>query len=185
MFTVEAEGVLKMAREYDRAERKIQDKVNRMMRYLQSATESEFDRAVPRDTGQLAKGLRASISFRGGIVRITMRSTGADREGYNYLDVTRFGHRRVIIHPRRAKFLKFVPGPRSTAGARQARDVPFKGRLIHVQGRAGRSPIYRRWVYGVVRPRDWVETANEKMETRVRVVSNVLARDIARTVVID
>lgn len=63
---------------------------------------------APEETGALKREMTAPVFSRGGVVRVTVRSPVRDPQSrYPYTPVTRFGHRRRYIVPRRAKFLRF------------------------------------------------------------------------------
>lgn len=76
----------------------------------ESADESVFifRTKAQRDTGRLHRGIRAAMA--GDTATVTARArSGA---GFDYVAVTRFGHRVRFIFPRRAKALRFRVGRR-------------------------------------------------------------------------
>jgi len=102
---------------------------------------------TPRDTGRLARSVRsqqrrnrATGRFQTGFV-VTV---GALRDGFPYLDVTRFGHRGAVI--------------RGAHGGKLA---------VHVAGRT-RMPLFRRSVRAYHPGRDWVEVAVNSAARTIR-----------------
>ena len=96
-----------------------------------------FEAEAPRDTGELARSVESRQ--RRGIGARFMTGFeivgGAARDGFPYLNVTRFGHAVTIITPKRARFLK-----------------------VHAEGRH-HPPVRRRFVRGYHPTRDWVSVA--------------------------
>ena len=92
---------------------------------------------TPRDTGALASSVEArQRRAAGGQFSTGFEITvGASRRGFNYLDVTRFGHRVTLVRPKHSRALK-----------------------VHVDGRA-HPPIRMSFVRGYQPAKDWVEVA--------------------------
>ena len=67
---------------------------------------------APSASGRLSRGLRVDTRRQGRGMKIELRSTARSRAGYAYTGVTRFGHRRPWIYPRRARALATPWGPR-------------------------------------------------------------------------
>ena len=154
---MEVEGVGKLARDFDQAERQVQNRINRTMRELEKVSTRAIAAAAPRESGALARSVQGTIYFRGHLVRITF-TADAQREGFSYLNVTRFGHRLPRIFPKRAKALT-VPG----------------------RGRGGRT-VLKTSVAGYRPSHDWVDVAAQDVEGVVDVAARELSRDIATVV---
>jgi hypothetical protein len=78
---------------------------------------------APHSKGALARGLRSTVFRRGADTGVELKSTVRSRQGYPYTGVTRFGHRKRWIEPRRARALATPWGPRARVrGYRPARD---------------------------------------------------------------
>ncbi len=67
--------------------------------------------AAPHQRGALERGL-AFVPSRTSRLGVEVISTVRSAEGYPYTDVTRFGHRKAWIEPRRKKALRTPWGPR-------------------------------------------------------------------------
>lgn len=94
---------------------------------------------APRDTGRLAASVESrQRRLTGRFVTGFEIVAGAARDGFSYLDVTRFGHRTPVIVPKRARSLK-----------------------VHAEGR-DHPPIRRRFVRGYHPARDWVEVGTNQ-----------------------
>lgn len=112
-----------------------QKTVNDEMRDLGRIIHGPFVAAAPRKRGRLRKSIRARVSFRGGIVRVTVGANARSRRGFEYTNVTRFGHRRAVIYPRRKSRLVFsYMGRRhvvmSVKGYRPSRDWVLDGIVV-------------------------------------------------------
>lgn len=122
-----------LARDFSKVERRIQNARNRMVRESGQATEAIFEASAPRDTGQMADSIKSVMHFRGHLIRAQI-AVSAQRDGFDYLNVTRFGHEVPQVVAR---------------GKRMA---------VHVDGRHA-APIYRRVVNPARPARDWVGDA--------------------------
>jgi len=95
--------------------------------------------AAPRDTGRLARSVRENRRFanRGGRGRNAQTgftiTAGAVRDNFPYLEVTRHGHRAVVIVPKRGRVL-----------------------AVHSRGRHSR-PSFRTFVRAYHPHSDWVD----------------------------
>jgi hypothetical protein len=101
---------------------------------------------APRDTGRLARSVKQRQQRgRAGRFRSGFEVTaGAVRDGFPYLDVTRFGHQGTFIVPKRSVHLK-----------------------VHARGRRAR-PIFRTFVAAYHPARDWVEVGVNRAERAIR-----------------
>ena len=103
-----------------------------------------IEAAAPRDTGELARSIHQRQRRRRGGQFATGFEVigGAARDGFPYLDVTRFGHAKAFILPKRSLSLK----------------VHFAGRNY--------PPVQARFVRGYRPKRDWVEHAVNQADPR-------------------
>jgi hypothetical protein len=161
LMVIETPRIEGVTRKLERAQRRAQEESNRTMRSLRQQVELGYREAAPEDTGQLARGLHAALSFRSvrlddlgraaSVTRITMRSTGHTRDGFNYLPVSRFGHIRQVIEPRHRKQMK----------------VYYLGRAMPY--------LLRRRVSGARPSHDWVIEGERRARALVRVHARGLA----------
>ncbi len=110
VYRVSVRGAGRRASEFDRLARAIQDELVRELRAFGRAAELIFREEAPEDTGQLQEAIRA-VPFFGRAMRPRVsigvdpiRGHGGDQR--SYLDVTRYGHRKRTITPRRGRALK-------------------------------------------------------------------------------
>ena len=157
LVTVEVEGEVgegQTARDLTRAERRIQDRVNRAMRRLDRELPIVYRAGAPVDTGALARSITSTIAFRGRLVRVAV-SADAERDGFDYMPVTRWGHTLPVIRPRRKRYM-----------------------TVHSRGRYAR-PVLRRRVRGVQHSVDWVdETTRRDAIPLIEATERSLERDI-------
>ena len=150
VFRFNVRGAGTVARSFDRLQRSLQNDIIAELRELGIESTELFQKAAGEDTGQLAAHIRAVPYFRAVRPRMTITvdrlsgHEGAKITPYDYLGVTRRGHRKRRIYPK---------------GARTALKV-------HIMGH--RNPhlfIYRSSVSGVPAPEgstwrgDWVSRA--------------------------
>jgi hypothetical protein len=80
--------------------------------------EDLYRSAAPVRSGRLRRSIQAKVirGAHGGNMMITVGATlSRGRTGFNYLNVTRFGHRRLRIYPKRKKALRVRGvGPRAS-----------------------------------------------------------------------
>lgn len=110
---------------------------------------------APHRSGRLERGLKARVRSYGGRVVVEVVSEARSDTGYDYLPVTRFGHRAAFIFPVKAKALRFYVG----------------GQLV-----------FRRFVRGYRPTRDWVDDAFRAVEIELDRASAEIGRKIDRTV---
>jgi hypothetical protein len=115
---------------------------------------------APRRSGRLERNIRARVRSYGGRIILEVVSTARSDEGFDYLPVTRFGHKQAIIYPRHAKALAFrVGGPGAPSGGKV---------------------IVRAWVRGYKPDHDWVELAHDAMRELMDEAARNLGRRIDR-----
>lgn len=134
-------------------------------------------------SGRLGRGIRA-VSAQGRVGSSGRFSTGRqfaiiatarNRSGYDYVGVTRFGHRNAFISPRVDRERASVV---STRKAR--RDVTHHEGLpaLAIPSRKGGPPIFRHQVRGFHPPYDWADVANEMVKRETKHVSDETRRRI-------
>ncbi len=138
VFRVGFRGAGRVAAQFDAAARQVQDAIVAELRQFGREGEAIFAAAAPEDTGDLADRIVAVPFFgRAARPRVSIRvrpdlqgHQGDEIDGYDYLDVTRFGHRRHEIVPRRARALKV-----HYAGHRNAAIFEFRASVPGVRPR--------------------------------------------------
>lgn len=112
---------------------------------------------APSNTGRSARTIKARVRSYGGRITLELHADFVNPDtGYDFLRVTRFGHRVAFIFPRNAKALRFVP-----------------------RGAPGGKPIFRMFVRGYHPKRDWVEQAHAVVGDRLGQVSDRVGRQVA------
>lgn len=109
VFRASTKGYRRVAGKLSAAGRIVQPTILAEFRGSLSGKALEHARGfAPEESGALHEGMSAPVSSRGGTVVVNIRSSVRDPEsGYAYTGVTRFGHRKKFIVPRRAKVLSF------------------------------------------------------------------------------
>jgi hypothetical protein len=127
---------------------------------------SAYRVAAPRRTGNLRRGIGTAAEIRGGREVITVGGDARDPlTGYDYFDVTRFGHRVARIYPRLDR------APATVLATRRARATNTFSPIHGVRGNAalrfviGGRVLYRRWTRGYHPARDWAENADPAIES--------------------
>lgn len=157
-------GAGPVAAEFDQDQRQIQDEIIREFRTLARVAEDVYRSFAPEDSGRLRDTIDARVFLgNASMPRITVFARALDpTNNFDYLDVTRFGHRRTFLEPRRARMLK----------------VHYAGR-----DRAGEGPyVLRPNVSGAVVASDWVEDAERVVEADFDAAASRLGRTIVRGV---
>lgn len=150
LYRIELEGAGPVAAKFTRAQRKLQDAIIAELRPLGRELEAIFLAHSPSDRGfegGIRSRLHAAVNFvTAGQPTVTVRATARDPEsGYAYLNVTRFGHRKLVIFPKHAKALA----------------VRYLGhRNPHIIA-------WRPYVEGYHPESDWVEDASRESEHAV------------------
>jgi hypothetical protein len=155
IFRATVKGYRRTAGRLSEAGRMVQPVLNAEFRgRLSDQALQAFRNHAPEETGALKEALIAPVSSRGGTVVVTVRSPVRDeRSGYAYTGVTRFGHRKKWIVPRRAAFLRFF-----WAG---------KGRWVTAMRVRGQRP-----------GADWVDTAMPEVNRAVDQSADRIGRAI-------
>lgn len=170
VFRVSFEGAGEAARAFSRAQRRVQDAVIAEVRALGRESREAFKAAAPEDTGDLIDAI-IDVPFFGRAAepRVTIRvktlrgHEGAKRDAFNYLNVTRFGHRQAVIRPRRARALKIhIEGHRNPHAAIVRMSAAGVGHppqeALHAAARRGGGGQRQvRKLRAAFKVRDWVE----------------------------
>lgn len=112
IFRVSVRGAGRTAASLGRSGRELQDIIVRELRELGDDVEFTFQQFVPEDTSELLEKVKAVPSFRVSRPRVRVAveplqgHEGEQRTSFDYLEVTRFGHRKRLILPKRARALK-------------------------------------------------------------------------------
>jgi hypothetical protein len=109
---------------------------------------------APHRSGRLERGLQGRVRSYGGRISIEITSTARSDAGYDYLPVTRFGHRKAIITPVHARALK-IQTPEGV--------------------------IFRKSVRGYRPDHDWVESAFRDLEDELDRAAERIGRTIDRS----
>lgn len=168
VFQIRVEGAGARARDFSRTQRAIQDGIIREFRALKQRLEGIYEDVAPEDRGIIRENLRVAFWTRAAEPRITVRSSARDPEsGYAYVRVTRFGHRKAVIVPKRRL-------------NREGRPAMLK---VHYMGH--RNPhifVFRPSVRGASPSFDWVEQGAWLVDNAVDVAQHRLGRTIVRGV---
>lgn len=141
---------------------------------------SAYRRAAPKRTRNLERGIGRSDEARGGR-RVTVVSAAARNPltGYDYVGVTRFGHRAARIYPRLDR------APATVRATKRARGRNTFSPVAGLRGNAalrfeiGGRVLYRRWVRGYHPARDWAEGADPAIDTAIEAAVERLEERIA------
>lgn len=106
---------------------------------------------APQRSGRLQESIESKLSYRTDFTQVRVYGGATDR-GFAYLDVTRFGHRRSVIFPKRARALKLATtGPKQVAWAR-----PRRPTHVFLHSVRGYKPVD-----------DWVVAGLKAVETSI------------------
>lgn len=164
LLRAQVRGAGPVAAEFDQDARQVQDAIIREFRTIARHAEDVYRSFAPEDSGRLRESVDARVFLgNASTPQITVYARALDpTNNFDYLDVTRWGHRRTFIEPQRARMLK----------------VHYAGR-----DRAGDGPyVLRPNVSGVVQPVDWVEEAEQVVEADFDAAASRLGRTIIRSV---
>lgn len=149
-------------------QRMIPGEIERGVRGLADDSELIFQSFAPRQSGRLARGIRAIVSGKHAIITAFARTPTT---GYDYVGVTRFGHRQARIRPRsdrRPASVSATGRPRATGGRASLR-FTMGGRVL-----------YRKSVRGFRPKGDWAELARPNIEA----AADDAAREIGERVAV-
>lgn len=157
-------GAGPVASAFTQDQRQVQDEIIREFRTLARHAEDVYRSFAPEDSGRLRDSIDARVFLgNASAPQVTVYARALDpTNNFDYLDVTRFGHRRTFIEPRRARMLK----------------VHYAGR-----DRSGDGPyVLRPHVSGAVVASDWVEDAEHVVAADFDAAASRLGRTITRGV---
>lgn len=147
-----------------------------MLKKMRDEAEDAFRIYVPEDSGRMMEGIRGIVFGRRELV-ITVRAEDPDT-GFDYVDVTRFGHRVDRIYAGAKSRSATSPVGRFTAKG-ELRRAPVGG----ARALATKLGFFRS-VKGYKPARDWAEPAFSLIEElgarNLEVLGRGVARDLSR-----
>ena len=168
-FPAKVHGSERLARNLSRAAAQIRHELDRSMRELGDTAELIYAAHALRRTGRMARNIVARGL--GGGVLVTVQAKNP-LTGFDYVAVTRFGHRVRRIVPTR----RFAASTTATGAARAT------GRRAALRLTIGGKVLYRRSVKGFHPASDWAERALPQIEGQAQIVANRLGRRIEELV---
>lgn len=170
VYRLSIRGAGRKASQFTRMARDLQDEMIAELRQFGREAQIIFVEEAPKDTDDLSERIVAVPFFgRASRPRVSIR-VRPDVEGHetphNYLDVTRFGHRKRRITPRRATALAVHP-----AGHRNPHIVLYRSSVSGVPGE--KSRWRGDWVVPAAERADRIADAAERRLGR-RIESRVL-----------
>ena len=132
----------------ERTSTMLPSRMARSRRFVAGYAAPVYRSVAPRRTGRLQRGIRVEEAEGRSRVSVQARS----QAGFDYVGVTRFGHRQRIIRPRTARVLRFEVG----------------GRVF-----------FRPWVRGYRPAVDWVQRGHERLRPVLEREARRLAQEIA------
>lgn len=174
VFRVNVRGAGREARHFSRAARKLQDEIVAELRRFGAEAELLFRENASEDTGDLRDSIVAVAYFKAIRPRVSIRveplrgHEGERRTAFDYLDVSRFGHRRSRIFPTTKRALKVhIMGHRNPHAAIFRSSVrgfghPSRQEVQAAARRGGREAVLQ--VRDAAKPVDWVSVAGEQAE---------------------
>lgn len=106
-LTIEVHGAKKLSRALLRASAATDVEVGRSVRDTTNRAVVIFGRFAPKRTGRLRRGIEGHV--RGSSATVTAHARNPST-GYDYVGVSRWGHRKRIIRPKHARALGPIPG---------------------------------------------------------------------------
>lgn len=170
VYRVSVRGVGRVAAEFDRKQRALQDVLIAEVRQLGRRSTELLQEVAPRDTDDLHDAIEAIPYFRASSPRVSVRVApllghqGDELDPYDYLDVTRRGHRSRRLRPVAARALKV-----HIAGHRNPAVFVFRSSVKGLQRGSQRD-----------RPQtgDWVESAEPLLRREQEQSATRLGRQI-------
>lgn len=158
-------GVERIARQFGLARLKVPDDTLDAQRELGRAAEVVFGAHAPFKTGRLVRGIASRLAGKTVVVEAEARNP---QSGYDYVAVTRFGHKGEIkpLDPRPPAMVTATHKPRAT-GSRAALRFVIGGRVF-----------YRHKTMGYHPSRDWAQSALPEIEVEAQRVVTRLGKTI-------
>jgi hypothetical protein len=162
---------------FSRNQRVLHDTYNAGMNRLgQRAVRAiKLSGAVPEDTGQLLNSIHPLFFTRASRVQVTIRAEATDKgrtqkrgRVYDYVDVTRRGHKKAVIKPQVKRFQEY-----KRRGRTPWLGVRFEGHRN--EGVKTRMPQ----VAGVKVGQDWVELVQDDIDREVERAQEEMGRHVA------
>lgn len=140
-------------------------------------------------SGRLGRGIRATSAqgrssasgrFETGR-QFVITATARSREGYDYVGVTRFGHRQRFIRPSLDRQPQSVIDTRKPKRRFGHGETPADRRpALRIPSRTGGKPLYRNVVRGVVKTHDWAEAGQRAVDKELDLAAKRLAHNLTR-----
>lgn len=160
-------GARSLARELEQMARGIEPELRETQKALGEDAELIFAAHAPKGpSGRLSRGIVSSVEGDGVIVTAEARNP---LSGYDYVRVTRFGHRVTRIVPRRDRSAASVVATKGKRGT---------GRRAALRFSIGGRVMYRQSVKGYKPSGDWAEKAMPQVQSAARVAEARLTRKI-------
>jgi hypothetical protein len=151
VFKIEVvRGGRDVAGRFARGSYRLEQAILAEFRELRGKIEDTFKQYAPSDRGEaggIKQHLKAALEFQRGQPGIAVRVSARDPEsGFDYLEVTRYGHRKMVIFP--------------TSGR--------KSLAVHYAGHRNPHIVeFRPYVPGATPDSDWVEDAQPQADRQV------------------
>jgi hypothetical protein len=161
VIRVRTEGFQRAGARMSQADKRLQRAFRDEFKALGRETEVALYRYAPKDTGAMAESATSSVRSRssGTLVLDVDVESDARGSGFEYLPVTRYGHRTAVIVPKTAKAL-----------------------AVHRNGRH-EEPEYAHSVPGSHPTTDWVDNAHRSMRYRYAQTTRNIGQAFDREVV--
>lgn len=169
VYKANVRGAARRARDLRAGSRRAQRQIVDEMARLGERARAIFYDHAPKDTRQFADSLEVRFGRRTVRPSLTVSIDG-DRDGFDLLNVSRFGHDTVTIYPDQTRRAVSESTGRAHAPAL----------AVHVNGRFS-APIYRGSVSGFFPTRDWVDDAQWEVDEHADIAQERLGRRIERS----
>lgn len=135
---------------------------------IAQAAETVFQSHAPFKTGRLIRGIAAQMHGSEAVVTADAKNP---ETGYDYVGVTRFGHKVARIEPRsdRAEATVLASGKKRATGHKAALRFTIGGRTLYRHSVAAYHP-----------DSDWAEDAMPEVEAEAQIVVSRLGRRLER-----
>jgi len=167
-YPVRIVGADRIARNMQAAAIQIRSDVDEAKRELGDIAELIYNAHAPHKSGRLGRGIVARDL--GAVVQVEAHARNP-ASGYDYVGVTRFGHRVARIYPR-SRFAR-------RASVVATRNERGRGRRAALRIPMGGGVIYRASVRGYHPTSDWADRALPQIEAEARKVAERLGEKVA------
>jgi hypothetical protein len=167
-FSAKVTGADRVARQYEQVAADIPVLLSDAQKSVAEDAELILAGFALKDSGRMARGIRAVQSGASYVVTAEAKNPV---DGYDYVGVTRFGHKKRLIKP---KYNRAKASVVDTEGKRKQRKgaalrIPLFGEVIYRSSVRGFHPL-----------RDWVSEAVPTIEKRAGVEIERLSAKISR-----